>query len=283
MTADGLRVRPMDAADLDDAARVSAAAFGVQTSDARAAGRWRHRVAHLLDTDPGGAFVAERDGQVIGAAEAMCRERLWCLSLLAVDCSAQSGGAGRALLQAALAYQDATDASLIVSSNDPRALALYGRAGFALRPAMQATGPLDRGALPRPSGAVQPGDRDDLESLAEISRAIRGAPHTTEIEYALGRGAELVGIAGRGFAVAQPGAGVWLLVARDERAATELLWSALEIGGECERPVRWITAGQDWAARVAIEAGLRLSAYGALAVHGDPGPMRPYLPSTPFG
>lgn len=277
-----LHVRPMLAADLASAASLSAEAFGVDVSDQSAAERWRQRVAHLLATDPAGAFVAERAGRLIGAAQALRRERLWCLSLLAVQRCAQSVGTGRALLDAALEHRNGTDAGLIVSSNDPRALALYARAGFSLRPTLQANGPADRRALRRPSAIVESASADDLEALADISREIRGAPHTVEIEFALGRGAELLQIRDRGFAVAQPGSGVWLLVARDEQAASELLWSALAIAGDGERPLRWITAGQDWAVQVAVQAGLRLSGYGALCVRGNPGPMRPFLPSSPF-
>ncbi len=272
----------MQVADLVEAASLSAEAFGVDVSDDWAASRWRQRVAHLLRTDPDGAFVAERGREVIGAAQALRRERLWCLSLLAVQRSAQSAGAGRALLEAALGHRDGTDAALIVSSNDPRALALYARAGFSPRPTLQATGPVNRRALRPQTADVEPATVDDLEALADISREIRGAPHTTEIEYALSRGAELLRIRDRGFAVAQPGNGVWLLVARDERAASALLWSALAVVGDCERPVRWITAGQDWAVQIAVQAGLRLSGYGALCVRGNPGRMRPFLPSSPF-
>jgi hypothetical protein len=123
----------------------------------------------------------------------------------------------------------------------------------------------------------------DLELAAEISRELRGAPHTAEIEFALRRGAQLLICRDRGFAVAQEGYGVWLLAARDEASATELLWRALDIGGAAEQPVRWITAGQDWAVSVLLGAGLRLTGHGALCVRGAPGPLRPYLPSAAFG
>src|SRR5437764_15027107 len=96
--ADGLGIRRMEAADLSGAAAVSAAAFGIDISEEAAADRWQQRVAHLLRTDPDGASVAERDGRVIGVAQALLRERLWCLSLLAVQPGVQSTGAGRALL-----------------------------------------------------------------------------------------------------------------------------------------------------------------------------------------
>jgi GNAT superfamily N-acetyltransferase len=275
-------VRQMTDADLSDAAAVSAASFGMDVSDAAAATMWRGRVAHALITDPGGAFVAERDDRVIGVAQAMCRERLWCLSLLSVQPGVQSGGAGRALLEAALRYDAGTDSGLIVSSNDPRALRLYALAGFSLLPTFQAEGSVDRRTLPRPDPRIRDVD-GDIEALASISREVRGAPHTRELEYAIGRGARVLQIEQRGFVVVQPGRGVWLLAARDEEAAAALLWSGLELCVDTERPsVRWITGGQDWAIDVAVRARLRLTAYGALAVRGHAGPLQPFIPSAPF-
>jgi ribosomal protein S18 acetylase RimI-like enzyme len=283
MTSEKLWVRPFKTTDLAAAASASAAAFGIEISEEPAAERWRQRVAHLLETDPDGAFVAERGGHVIGVAQALLRERLWCLSLLAVRPGVQGNGAGRALIQHALAYGADADAALIVSSNDPRALRLYALCGFSLRPTFQAQGTVDRRALPRPDPAVREGGADDLEALESISREIRGAPYTRELEFALNRGARLFRFGNRGFAVAQPGFGAWLLLARDEAAATALLWSTLAIAGESDRPlVRWITGGQDWAINVCLRAGLRLTADGALCVRGFPGPLRPFVPSAPF-
>jgi GNAT superfamily N-acetyltransferase len=270
-------------ADLASAGEVSAAAFGIEISEQPARERWRRRVGHLLATDPQGAFVAERAGRVIGVAQAMRRERLWCLSLLAVQPGVQSAGAGRGLLEAALRYGSGAEAGLIVSSNDPRALRLYALAGFSLQPTLTAYGALDRRALPRSGAGVRLCDAADLEELAPISREIRGAPHTSELLFAQGNGARMLRAGDRGFAVAEPGHGVWLLVARDEDAAAQLLWAALEIAGDCERTVRWISERQQWAIRVVVAAGLQLSAYGAICVRGEPGPLRPFLPSPPFG
>ena len=81
--------------------------------------------------------MAEAGGDVIGAAQAIQRERLWCLSLLAVQPGGQSAGAGRALMKAALTYGDSTH-GMIPSSNDPRALRLYRLAGFTLLPTFEA-------------------------------------------------------------------------------------------------------------------------------------------------
>ena len=283
ITRGHLHVRPMEDADLDAAAAISAAAFGFDLSGNAARELWQARVAYTLDSDPGGCFVAERAGRVIGAAQAMRRERLWCLSLFAVAPHAQGTGAGRALIERALSYEHGTDAGLIVSSNDSRALRLYARAGFSLRPAFDAEGPVDRRALPRADPRVREAASADLEALAAISRDVRGAPHTAEVRFAMSRGARLLALEQRGFAVVQPGYGVWLLAARDEGTATALLWSALGLSGVAERAaVRWIVGGQDWAIKVVVEAGLRLTAAGALCVRGAPGPLHPFVPSGPF-
>lgn len=278
-----LQLRPMEVSDVPEAASVAAASFDIDISLPAAAERFRERLVHLLHTDPEGAFVAVRGRRIVGAAEAMLRERLWCLSLLAVAPGQQSAGAGRALLECTLRYGNGGGPGLIVGSNDPRALRLYGRAGFSLRPTFEAAGSLDRRALPRSHARVRLEDRPDFEALDQIAREIRGGPYAPELDLALRQGASLLRFADRGFAVAQAPFGVWLLVARDEEAATALLWSALELAADHERPcLRWLTGDQEWAISVALAAGLRLSATGALCVRGYPGRLRPFVPSGPF-
>lgn len=276
-------IRALEVEDLPAASAVVAASFEFDLGDPAIADHWRRRIELPLSTDPEGCFVAERDGRMIGVAEAIRRERLWCLSLLAVTPETQSAGAGRALLERALAYEAGTDAGLITSSNDPRALRLYARAGFSVLPTFEAAGAIDRSSLPPSHPEIHEGGLQDLEDLAPISRRIRGAPHTRELEFALSQGAQLLRLGDRGFVVVTPGQGVWLLVADDEPAAEALLWSALALSGEPERPpVRWITGEQQWAIEVALRAGLRLAPSRALAVRGRPGPLRPFLPSGPF-
>lgn len=273
-------VRPMVEADIVACADVMGAAFGMPV-DEHARYRAQRRLAHLLATDPAGAFVGEDRGRITGVAQAYLREGLWCLSMLAVDPRGQSAGVGRALFRQALAYGDGGP-GLIVGSNDPRALRLYAAGGFSLQPTLEARGRIDRRAFPAPSGDVVRGSAADLDAVAGFSRAVRGAAHTQEIAFALSRGAQLLLMRDRGFAVAEPGSGVWLLAAVDDRAASALLWSALDAAGNVERPIRWITGGQDWAVDIAVRAGLQISAYGALCVRGQPGPLRPFLPSGSF-
>ncbi len=278
-----LALRPMDAGDVAAAVAISAAAFGIDSRQESILLRWGRRIEHLLRTDPDGAFAAELDGRVVAVAQALRREHVWCLSLLAVAPDAQSAGAGRGLLDRTLSYGARTEPGLIIGSNDPRALRIYGLSGFSLRPTFEAAGSIDRSRLPRPHPRIREAGLNDLESLAAISRDLRGAPHTEDLEFALALGVRLWRLGDSGFAAAMPGHGLWLLAARDEDTATALLWQALELAGETEPAIRWITGEQDWAINVALQAGLGLTAYGALGVRGHPGPLRPYIPSGPFG
>lgn len=279
-----VQIRPLEATDLPACAGVSAAAFGVDLSLPGARERWLARVGHLLRTDPGGCYVAERDGRVVGVAQAMVREGLWVLSLLAVDPRGQNGGAGRLLMERALAYGEERVGGLIVSSNDPRALRLYARSGFALRPTFQADGELDRRWLPTSAARVREGGEADAEELTELARKVRGAPYTSELRYLMSVGAKLLVAGDAGFALAYPGQGVWGLTARDEETAAALLWSALERSAADGYPtrVRWFDANQQWAIDVVLRAGLSLEAYGALCVRGQTGRLSPFIPTGSF-
>ncbi len=274
------------------AGRVSARAFDFDLSDGDVARQWFQRLDYLRCSDPQGSWVAERDGEVIGVAQAMLREGLWVLSLFTVSPAAQSTGAGGGLMERVTRYGADARAGLIVSSDDPRAVRLYARSAFAVHPTLEVTGTLDRRTLQPPDRSVRDGDEGDLEAVAEISRAARGAAHTGELAFILGRGGRLLRLGDRGFAIVGtlPEASVWLLAARDTSAASSLLWAALETASEFIDPaqpdagpkVRWVTAQQDWAVDVLVSAGYGLHAYGAVCVRGNPGPLRPYLPSPPF-
>jgi ribosomal protein S18 acetylase RimI-like enzyme len=282
--APGVCVRALEPEDLPAAATLSGAAFGIDLRRPAERARWLERVGHPCDTDPDGCFVAELEGRVVGVAEVLLRDGMWILSLLAVDPTLQSGGAGRALMARALDVGSGAEPGLIVSSDDSRALRLYALSGFRLRPTLQAEGSVVRQAIPACAARVRDDAEPDFEALAALSRAVRGAEHTPDLRYALRRGGRLLTLGQRGFAIAQPGRGLWLLVAREADAARALLWRALELAGDADgRLVRWILGGQDWAVEVVCQAGLRLSAYGALAVRGDIGPLQAFLPSAPFG
>jgi len=241
------------------------------------------RYRNFLKYDPDGCFVAAEDGRVVGAAIALRRERLWVLSLFAVEKGSRGSGVGGDLMRAALAYGEGCDAGMIASSIHPAAMRSYANAGFVLHPTFTAKGKVRRENVPDTPN-VREGGAEDFGLAAEVDRYLRGAPHGPDLEFMLRAGKMLVsdGERGRGYAVFQD-EGLWFLGATDEETASELLWASLAAHGpDEEAEVRWITAPQDWAVRVVLAAGLDLRPDGPICVRGNPGPLTPYLPSGPY-
>ena len=239
------------------------------------------RIRPQVGSDPAGARVTESGDRITGAALALVREGVWGLSLLVVQPDAQSGGAGSALMRAALDHGEGSRGGIILASEDARALRLYSRAGFDLRPALDARGPVR--TMPAPPAAVRdvdwPADRPLVDA---VSRAVRGATHAGEIESWLTAENRVLVHEDGGFAV-QAGGAVKLVAAAEDRVAADLLRGVLcRVPSGDEVHVNFITAGQDWAVAVLLDAGLELRAGGAVFVRGDTGPMRPYIPSGSY-
>jgi len=120
-------VRPAVAADLPTLYDIwYASEIGDDPSPPRGAWPW---LAHELTN--GDLLLAERDGAAIGFAATITRAGITFLSDCFVRASAQSSGVGRRLLDRLLAGDNRTYCT--VSSNDPRAQALYIRAGMRPR------------------------------------------------------------------------------------------------------------------------------------------------------
>ena len=242
-----------------------------------AAGRVRMR--RLLITDPGGAWVAERDGRLVGCSLGMLREGVWGLSLLVVSPEAQSTGVGRELLTRAWEYGREARGWIILASRDTRALRSYARLGLHLHPALAARGH-PRRVTPPPD--VRPGTSDDLPLTAVVDRAVRGAAHGDDLVALLESGGDLLVLPQRGYAVVRDGA-VRILAARDEDGAAKLLRACLAAAATREASAEWITSAQGWAIAPCLEAGLELRTdLGAVFLGGDVGPFRPYLPSGAY-
>ena len=210
---------------------------------------------------------------MVGSANAIVREGLWGLTLFAVAPEHQARGVGRRLLDAALAYGDGARGGWIMSSEDPKALRRYALAGFDLRPCVAAAGML-RTDLP----VVHAEESDDLRHAEPISRAVRGASHGDDLAGLLDGGARLLTLPG-GFAIHEEGS-VRVLAALDDDTATRLLRACFaQAPRGATVQIDLLTAGQDWAIRSCLEAGLALSPSGAVFTRGDVGPMRPYVPT----
>jgi GNAT superfamily N-acetyltransferase len=238
-------------------------------------------VAHFLQTDPDGSWIAEDGGQVIAFAQAHCRDDLWVLPYLFVAPHAQGAGVGRALLESALAYGSAGAPGIIVCSRDPRAIRRYALAGFTLHPTVVAWGPVSRSTLP-PTPAARFGGSADLGLTATIDRRQRGAARVRDIEACLAEGDQLLVVPERAYALVR-GPRIGPLAALDEDAAAQLLSMALAEVCAGYAEVSRITARQQWAVRVAIAARLEIHPHGPVFIRGDPGPLCPYLPDGVLG
>lgn len=242
------------------------------------------RYGHLLRHDPEGAWVAEEEGRISGVALALVRERVWILSLFAVDAAHRNTGLGAELLGRALAYAKGCKGAMIASSGHPAAMRSYARAGFDLHPTLSASGPVRRDRIPADL-SVRDGSEGDLELAAEVDRAVRGAAHGPDLERMLGTGCRLLvadGPTGRGYVAERDGSPA-VLAATEPAAARDLLWACLERTPPGEKAdVDWITGRQNWAVPVTLDAGLSLSPAGPICTRGELGPLTPYLPSGPF-
>lgn len=288
-------MRPMVVADIPEAAEVWERAFAdlrarfnlpAHARDAASDARFDARIRHFLSHDAGGAWVSHEGDRVTGLAVALQRERVWVLSMLAVDPTAQSSGVGRALLDRAIAYGDADGPGIILSSRDPRAMRRYALAGFALRPAVTAWGRLRRAGLPAVRG-VREGSDADLGLAAHVDRLQRGAARGPDYAVLLeDQGRMLVFDEGarRGYVIVRDNQRPVVLAATDHEVATALLTDALAgMSHDCDVEVGWLTASQQWAIQVCLAAGLELHPVGGVMVRGHPGPMSPYLPNGTSG
>jgi GNAT superfamily N-acetyltransferase len=242
------------------------------------------RIVHLVDTDPGGAWVAEVAGGLAGAVLAIERDGVWGLSLLVVAPDLQGRGIGRRLLGAALAYGSGARGGLILSSEHPAAMRRYARAGFALQPCVSAAGVVAQDHVPDEAASIEDAGEAGIATADAVGRAVRGAGHGRDLPQVLAHGARLLVLDDRAFAVTtHGGTRISMLGALDEAAARTVLWAALaRVPAGATVHVDFLTAAQQWAIPAVLDAGLALSPDGPLFVRGAPGPLAPYIPSGAY-
>ncbi|MGA5700194.1 GNAT family N-acetyltransferase [Peterkaempfera bronchialis] len=238
---------------------------------------------HLARHSPEGCWLAEEDGRPAGVALSGRREGTWFLALFAVRPEAQGKGVGLMLLEQALQHGRGCLRGMISSSPDPRAARRYRRAGFTLYPVMGLRGPVDRSGLRDPGEIpVHPGGAAHRHLLESVDRLVRGASHGVDHDFLALHSDELLvadTLAGSGYCYRRGGR-VTLLAATSRRLAVRLLREALaRVPDGVEASVAELTAEQEWAVDVGLEAGLALSNRGYLALRG----MRPPSPYVPNG
>jgi hypothetical protein len=239
-----------------------------------AALRYRVFVTH----DPAGSWVAEDEQGLAGCALATKCEGVWGLSLLIVRPGMQSAGIGSALLRRAHDYASDAKGRIILASPDPRAIRAYSRLGLDLHPMLMATG--------TPEGVVAPDDfregtADDIAFCETVDRFARGGGRRSSIETQLEMRQALYILPERGYAVLHEGV-LSTLAALDDAGAAAILRGVLShVTGPTR--VTNLTAAQQWAVPVLLEAGLEIKvADGPVFLGGDVGGFHPYLPSGAF-
>jgi predicted N-acetyltransferase YhbS len=250
--------------------------------------RRQNRTRHFLATDPGGSWVADDDGTIVGMSQATVREGYWLLSQLGAIPGRQGRGLGRELLRLALSHGDPDSPGTIQCSRDPKAMALYSSFGFSLHPVVAGWGHLRPGRVTRPTDVVRYGPSEvtenQLDIVAAIDRQIRGSARTIDIEVMLAEAGNRLLLHGdRGYAVATDERIVTLGATDEESAALVLRTMLAESPAGETIEVNWLTSAQQWAIRVLTQAGIELQPYGPVMVRGMPGPPTPYIPSGGYG
>jgi GNAT superfamily N-acetyltransferase len=279
-----VEIRPMRDGDVVDADRVCVdvlyMTFAGEEEAVRAA-RQHARIRHLLDTDPGGSWVAERDGRVEGVALALIREGVWGFSLFGVAAALQGRGVGRELFARCWEYGAGARGHLVLSTTNPQAMGIYARTGLPIRPCVAAAGIPDLSRAPDVDDFVEAGEAG-LPLADAIGRELRGAGHGRDIPVPMAHGARLLVYEDRTFAVARA-SNLIMLGARDEPAAQHVLWAVFATAGPgATVNVDFLTAGQDWALPVCLDARLALSPDGPMFAGGTLGPLAPYIPSGAY-
>lgn len=289
MATGGAVLRPMRPEDAAEAEALSALTFAeVDRRQARPgevvpAGRsaeraaaWISRTEHLIGTDPGGCWIAEVGGRMLGVATSSVRDKTWILATYVVHPDAQGQGLGRPLLDAALHHGRACLRGMLASSRDPRAVRRYFEAGFGFHPSLLASGPIDRRAIPVIT-KVREGTPADFDLMDSIDRRVRDAAHGPDHEVLFRTNRLIVSdtTTGSGYAYQGGDGRVDLLAATDRRTATRLLWECLAATSGAAALSR-LTGANQWAIDVALRARLELSPGGYLALRGMD-PPAPYL------
>ncbi|MDL2334462.1 MAG: GNAT family N-acetyltransferase [Chloroflexota bacterium] len=172
-----MNFRPVDPADIEACADVFYAADDELNTKRGLPVMPRNRVAltrmfsHIQATDPGRAWLAERDGRVLGFAMSAQREELVFLAFLFIEPEEQSRGLGRELLERSMA--NATKTAVCILSIQPISAALYAKYGMVPRVPIYQIGGRPKKPLPELPAGLSVGPLEVAQAAA-LDRAVTG-------------------------------------------------------------------------------------------------------------
>ena len=282
-----VRIRPMTVDDAPRAERVTAIGFheldtrmfrrswpDPQLRPPERGANWIIRTQHLIGTDPGGCWVAERDDEVLGVVVSFVREKMWLLASYAVV--PQRRGSASARPCSCRRSSTGADACGRCSTRPaiPKALRRYHAAGFRLYPQMFLRGTPDRSQIPVVE-RVREGTENDIDLMDSVDRQTRGAAHGVDHRLLIQQSRLVVSESRSAQGYAYLDDGVALLAATDRRTASRLMWEA--IASSEDVLIGHITPENGWAVDVGLAARLELDQEGYQALR-HMRPPKPYLP-----
>ena len=223
-----ITVRAMSAADIAGGLRLCRASGWNQLED-----DWR-----AIIESPGGAWLAERDGNVIGTAALMRYDALAWVAMMLVDPAERRTGLGSRMLSEALAA--AKGAPCIGLDATPAGEPLYRRYDFVESYSLvRIKATIDPARFDDLSGAARPMSAADLPAVCQRDREVFGADRSGLLASLLERAPECAWVVdGGGYCFGRPGYlyhQLGPIVATDGAAARDLAAHCLaQLGG---RPV----------------------------------------------
>ena len=146
--------------------------------------------AHWLATDPGGAWVAELDGEVVGLNFNHARGQSAWIGPLAMKPGVQLKGGGRVLCEKGIEYLESQGCHTIgldTYANNPVSVSLYLKLGFEIAGGTLVLKRETTSAFP-PFGSplrVENASPEDLRRLAQLDESYSGFGRDADLLFAL--------------------------------------------------------------------------------------------------
>ena len=148
----------------------------------------------MLEASGFDAFVAERDGQIVGSIFVSRRSAVGGISIITIDPKVQDRGLGRRLMEHGMGYlveRGHERQQLVQAAYHNRSLCLYAKLGFVAADMLSnMTGEAIK--VDVPGRVVRPASDDDAEACNALCRKVHGFDRAGEVERAIAQGTAAV-------------------------------------------------------------------------------------------